>query len=207
MVLYQHSKPMWKTQGMKKTLICIIMLLAGIAAASADEVKEYFSAGNPIKFCDTAYYLQWSTDIDNYYFIQEYLPQGQTFDDYTKMFTVSVMFTGNTAEDILESKLAWVAERQRTDMVCNYRMFKQDDEYMLDFITSEGNDEGLTQVERNIVRYYPMKINGQSAVIQCYYTSRAYGDDILPFIKAISDNSTDLYNAMILMKITPRFVR
>lgn len=192
---------------MKKTLICIIMLLAGIAAASADEVKEYFSAGNPIKFCDTAYYLQWSTDIDNYYFIQEYLPQGQTFDDYTKMFTVSVMFTDNTAEDILESKLAWVAERQRTDMVCNYRMFKQDDEYMLDFITSEGNDEGLTQVERNIVRYYPMKINGQSAVIQCYYTSRAYGDDILPFIKAISDNSTDLYNAVILMKITPRFIR
>lgn len=192
---------------MKRILLYIVLCILTVTSVSADDFKEYFSVGNPIGFCGEKYYFKWSTDVKNYYFVQEYLPEGQTFDDYTKLFTVSVMFTDLTAEDVCQSKIDWVLERKKTDMVCNYRVFENDGEYMLDFIASEGTDKELTQVERNIIRYSPIKLNGQNAVLQCYYTSRAYGDDITPFIQAIAENSETLYNALITLQLTPRFIK
>ena len=108
---------------MKRILFFLSLCLAAVSWASAETAVQYFDAGNPITYCGEKFHLAWSTRPYDFYILQEYLPEGETLDNYTQMFTVSVIFYGdapyNSAKAI-DMKIAELTERKKTDKICNW---------------------------------------------------------------------------------------
>lgn len=90
-----------------------IVANANITTGNEETATQYFNVGNPIKFEDTDYYFAWSSRPYDFYMLQEYLPEGETFEHYNQMFTVSVMFVGDApmkADKAVEFKIAELEE-------------------------------------------------------------------------------------------------
>lgn len=71
-----------------KIILTLLASLFCCMGLSAQSVTEYFDAGNPIKYGDTEFSLAWSSHPQDNYYIQEYLPEGETFDNFKQMFSV-----------------------------------------------------------------------------------------------------------------------
>jgi len=202
---------------MKRTVaMCLFLtLFTGVVSAnivdnqSGETYTQYFDVGNPIRFGGEKYYFAWSSRPYDFYMLQEYLPKGETFENYTQMFTVSVMFYGdapfNSAKAV-EYKIAELEEVKKTDKVCNYRVLENNGGYVLDFIVGKsGNDGNMEFVEVDIHYYKDIVINGINASYLLFYSRRAYGDDILPFMESIPDQRDKWYKDITEMGITPKF--
>ncbi len=186
-----------------------IVANANITTGNEETATQYFNVGNPIKFEDTDYYFAWSSRPYDFYMLQEYLPEGETFEHYNQMFTVSVMFVGDApmkADKAVEFKIAELEEVKKTDPMCNYLAYENDGDYLLDFIVSKSDDKGkLEFVEVDIHYYRDIEINGIKAVYLLFYSCRAYGDDIKPFLKSLPDKRDKWHEDITSLKIMPEF--
>lgn len=189
-----------------KAIVTLLIALVGCLGLSAQTPTEYFSVGNPINYCGTDFSLAWSSHPQANYYLQEYLPEGETFDNYTQMVTVSVIFWDRTPREAVEAKIAELEKRKQTDPVTNYMVAENNGEYILEFIVSDstGNDD-LTTVEVDVHHYRQMTINGRNASVLDFYSARAYGDDILPFIQSIPYKRPTWYEALSALRLTPAF--
>lgn len=189
-----------------KLIVSLVISLLGCLGLSAQPASEYFNVGNPIKFCGTKYYFAWSAHpIENYY-LQEYLPKGETFEHFNQMFTVSIIFCDRTPQDAVKAKIAELEERKQSDPVINYAVVNNNNgEYILEFIVSDSNNGSINTVELNVHHYSQMTINGRNASVLSFYSCRAYGDDIIPFIQSIPDNRNAWYEGIIKLKLNPKF--
>lgn len=201
---------------MKKTIAAsiIMALLAIVANANMPDNNDgtatrYFDVGNPIKFGGEDYYFAWSSRPYDFYMLQEYLPEGETFENYSQMFTVSVMFVGDApmkADKAVEFKIAELEEVKKTDKMCNYLAYENNGDYLLDFIVSKSDDKRkLEFVEVDIHYYRDIVINGIKAVYLLFYSCRAYGDNIKPFLKSLPDKRDKLYEDITTLSIMPEF--
>lgn len=188
-----------------KVILSIIITLVCCVSLSAQSVKEYFSVGNPIEYCGTEFYLAWSVHPQDNYFVQEYLPEGESFDNYNQMFTVNVLFLDITPLDAIKAKIAELEERKQTDPLTNYVVAENDGEYILEFMVSDSNKGEINTVEADVHYYKPMTINGKKASVLFFYSCRGYGDDIMPFIQSIPDRRNAWYTGMSNFKSTPEF--
>jgi len=203
---------------MKKSIIlCLLLTLIAVGVANAnivnnksvETVTQYFDVGNPINFGGEQYYFAWSSRPYDFYMLQEYLPAGETFENYNQMFTVSVMFYGDSpfnSAKAVEYKIAELEETKKTDPVCNYNVLENNGEYILDFIVSKSDDKGTLEfVEVDIHYYKDITINGIKASYLLFYSKRAYGDDIMPFIESIPSQREKWYKDIMSLNITPKF--
>ena len=62
-------------------------------------------------------------------------------------------------------------------------------------------------VELDIHRYSSVKVNGKDAILLCFYTERAYGDDIESFIKSIPEKRNKLYDEIGKINLDIKFVK
>ena len=76
---------------------------------------------------------------------------------------------------------------------------------MLEFIVGDSSDDKMNAVEVDIHYYKQMTINGKNASVLSFYSCRAYGDDIMPFIKSISEKRNAWYEGMTDLKLNPKF--
>lgn len=175
-------------------------------SALAQSATEYFNVGNPIKYCGTEFWLTWSTNPQEDYFIQEYLPKGENLDHYNQMFTVSVNFGDITDLDAIQAKVDELEQRKQFDPVTNYTIAKNDDgEYILEFIVSDFSNNEINTVEIDIHHYKQMMINGRNAIVLEFYSGRAYGDEIMQFIESIPGKNISWYDEMFDLKLKPEF--
>ncbi len=185
-----------------KGLISLIISLFCCMSINAKAPTEFFSAGNPIEYCGTQYYLAWATNpIENYYYLQEYLPKGETLEHYNQMFTISIMFWDKDPSVAVKSKIEELEERKKTDPITNYMVAENNGEYILEFLVSDSGSGSFNTVELDIHYYKRMTINGRKAIVLYFYSERAYGDDIKPFIKSISEKRASLYEGMSNLKL------
>lgn len=100
-------------------------------------------------------------------YVAEYLPAGENFDQFTRMFAVWGQQDGSTALAQLKAKVQFVEARKGTDVVANYKVFKADgeDSYGLDFLISEG-----AILEHNV--WYFKNVKGGAIAYQ--YARRHY---------------------------------
>lgn len=189
---------------MKKSFV-LALLFCFISLAKAQEPVRYFEIGDTLKFNGQTYHFAWSSHPQEGYYIQEYLPQGQSFDNYKEMFTVTILLVDVKPDVMLKAKIMELEKRKKTDEVCNYLVVKRGNTKLLDFLVSDGKDDRLNVVEMDLHRYERIQINNQPASMLCFYSARGYGDDILPFIKSIADRRESLYNAMEQLEIHPVF--
>lgn len=188
-----------------KTFLSLIISLVSCLGMYAQSATEYFSVGNPIKFCGTKFSLAWSANPQKNYFIQEYLPQGETLEHYNQMFTVSVVFWDRTPLEAVQAKVAELEQRKKSDPITNYVVAENNGEHILEFIVSDSNNGNVNTVEVNIHYYKQITINGRKASVLEFYSTRAYGDDITEFIQSIPDKRNSWYEGMIKLKLNPKF--
>ena len=171
---------------MKKFFVSFIAILC-TTLLNGQTVTEYFDAGNPINFDGTDFYLGWSSNPTSGYYLQEYYPKGEVPEHYNKMFTVSLLEGNLTPEMAAQAKINELEKRKETDKVCNYQMLDKEGEYIVDFVVSDMGSGELTTVEWNLHYYKIVKIGDKDYLFLTFLSQRAYGDDILPFLKSIPD--------------------
>lgn len=188
-----------------KALITLIASLLCCVGLSAQTVTEYFNVGDPIKYCGTDYSLVWSARPQDNYYVQEYLPEGESLERYNQMFTVGVIFWNITPLEAVIAKIAELEERKKADPVINYLVSENDGGYILEFIVSDTSDGKVNTVEVDVHYYKQMTINGRTASVLSFYSCRAYGDDIMPFMRSIPEKRDAWYKGMNDLKINPVF--
>lgn len=176
---------------MKKFLFLTLFttLFSGLIA---QEPTAKFNVGNPIRFGKEKFHLGWSSHPAENYYIQEYFPKGEQPESYRQMYTLSLHFGDRTPSEAVEAKIAELnARRKNGDALCRYAVYENDDERMLDFLVSAGENGTLSVVEWDIHRYRQIEIDGRPALLLMFYSHRAYGDDILPFLKKLPEKRTE----------------
>lgn len=78
-------------------------------------------------------------------------------------------------------------------------------EYILEFIVGDSKDGKVNIVEVDVLYYKQMTIDGRKASVLSFYSGRAYGDDILPFIQSIPEKRVNWYEGMVNLNIDPKF--
>ena len=78
-------------------------------------------------------------------------------------------------------------------------------DYILEFLVSDSSNGKMNTVEVDVHYYRQMTINGKKASVLCFYSGRAYGDDILPFIQSIPEKRNAWYEGMSSLKLNPKF--
>ena len=115
-------------------------------------------------------------------YLAEYLPQGENFQNYSKMFAVWGRLDGSDASAQVNAKVQFVKARQGKDPMANYNLFQSNDKkmYGLDFLISEGG-----VLEHNIWTFHNVK-GGVLAYqyVRRYYEGKSSGSES-EFIKAI----------------------
>ena len=188
-----------------KAIIILITSMLCCLGVSAQTVTEYFDVGNPIKYCGTKYSLVWSARPQENYYVQEYLPKGESLEHYNQMFTVSVIFGDITPLEAVQAKIAELEQRKKTDPVTNYLVAEYNGEYILEFIVGDSSDGKMNIVEVDVHYYKQMTINGRNASVLSFYSGRAYGDDIMQFIQSIPQKRNAWYEGMSNLKLNPKF--
>ena len=188
-----------------KAIITLISSLLWCLGLNAQAVTEYFNVGNPIKYCGTDYSLAWSAQPRENYFVQEYLPKGESLEHYKQMFTVSVMFGDITPLEAIQAKIAELEQRKKTDPITNYMVAEKNGVHILEFIVSDSSNGEMNIVEVDVHYYRQMTINGRNASVLEFYSCRAYGDDIMPFIQSVPEKRNAWYEGMINLKLDPKF--
>lgn len=122
--------------------------------------------GGSVEFLGTVMVLKEKQKAKTQY-IAEYLPAGETFDNYTKMFAVWGWLDGADAASQAKAKVQFVNSRKGKDLVANYKLYKADDgaSFGLDFLISEGRI-----MEHNV--WYFTNVNG--GVLAYQYVRRNY---------------------------------
>ena len=186
---------------MKRIGFSLMMILTCVMAFAQEEVVDYLNVGKTLKFQGKTFELKWCSHPMEAYYIQEYLPDGYTFDDYEQMLTVTLAFSEElTAQDAVEAKVQELEKRKKSDCAYYY-VYEKGGEYVIDFLVSDGSDGKLNCIEVDIHHYKPVTVNGKKAVQLNFYTHRAYGDDVQPFIESFEDRIDDWINELTQMKI------
>lgn len=188
-----------------KLLLTLLLIISSSISCFADDtksnitqqskkvnaVKDYLNVGDSITYKDETYYLGWSANPFEGYYVQEYFPKGEVADHYNQMFTVSVHYVeGLTPEIATAAKVNELEQRKKTDACCNYKVYKNGEDRMLDFLVSAkdpNNSELLSTVEFDLHLYKQVEIKGKPALQLLFYSKRAYGDDIMPFLYSLKD--------------------
>lgn len=190
-----------------KAIIILITSMLCCLDVSAQTVTEYFDVGNPIKYCGTKYSLVWSARPQENYYVQEYLPKGESLEHYNQMFSVSVIFGDITPLEAVQVKIAELEQRKKTDPITNYLVAENNGEYILEFIVGDSSDGKMNIVEVDVHYYKQMTINGRNASVLSFYSGRAYGDDIMQFIQSIPEKRNAWYEGMSNLKLNPKFTK
>lgn len=190
-----------------KIYLTLLVTLFSCVSTFAQSVTEYFSVGNPINYCGTDFFLAWSSHPQENYYFQEYLPKGETLENYNQMFTASVVFWDRTPLEAVTAKVFELEQRKKTDPVTNYMVSEKDGEYVLEFIVSDSNNGDINTVELDIHHYKQMTVDGRNASVVGFYSCRAYGNDITSFLKSIPDKRDAWYEGMLKLNLDPKFLK
>lgn len=189
---------------MKTSFLSLIFISLTCLNLCAQSPTEYFKP-NSIKFCNTKFFLAWSAHPQDNHYTQEYLPNGESFEHYNQMFTMSIILTDHTPIEFVQAKIAELEQRKKTDPITNYILAENNGEYILEFLVSDSQNEQLNIVELDIHHYKRIKLNGKNATVLSFYSSRAYGDGITKFIQSIPENRNAWYEAISHLNINPKF--
>lgn len=168
----------------------MLTLTTGFGQKTADTVVNYLGTGEIITINKLEYKLSWSAHpVDNYY-KQEYIPVSEKPDQYKNMVLVEFLLIDTPAKNIVNLKAIEIVTRKKTDAVANFMLRQKPEtgEYLLDFILSAGSGDKVSVVELNAYRYknYTDKA-GHKGVLLFALSRRAYGDDVMPFLKKLNN--------------------
>jgi len=192
---------------MKKISISFFVILIALFYSftiTSDDVKERLGVKGPLEFSNTSFNLTWTDKPRDNYYIQEYLPAGETFESFNQMMTIHLFLTNMSVKEAVDKKITELENRKRTDILCNSAVSESPDgtEYLVDFILSESKGDEMTIAEFNVYRYKNIDIgNNEKGIIVYAYTKRSYGENIDSFLSKLKDERQDNLNQMVSVDI------
>lgn len=168
-------------------LFVFFFLIAGGVRAEIAAVagKSVTVLGSPLVLKDE------KKTADQY--LGEYIPEGETFDNFTKMFAVWGKLDGSTAEFQAKAKMQFVTARKATDPLANFNVFQSADKktFGLDFLISDGG-----VMEHNVWSFQNVK----GGVLAYQYAERRYdgksaqsAEDFIKGIPAVRDQALNFF--------------
>ena len=186
---------------MKRISLTLIALISCLTIFSQETI-DYLNVGKTVAFGKQKFNLAWTSHPTDYYYIQEWLPEGEIFDNYSQMFTVSLHLSEELTPSIaVQNKAAELDERGKNDKICRYNIFENEDEYIIDFLVSEKENDNLKIVEHDVHHYKQVTINGKKALQLTFISERSYGDDIMPFITELIERRQNVILDLVQMNI------
>ncbi|MBL7847674.1 MAG: hypothetical protein JNL40_09420 [Cyclobacteriaceae bacterium] len=183
---------------MKLTLLLAVALL--LSFTGIESPVDRLGVKGPLTFDKTHFKLAWTAKPNEKYYIQEYLPDGETVEAFHQMLTLHLFDTEVPVEDAVKVKVKELTQRKQTDPICNYSITESPDqkEFIVDFLLGASKGDHMTIVEFNIYRYRQIDSGaGRKALLIFAYSNRAYEDEITPFLSALGDRRMKFLNQVI----------
>ena len=183
-------------------LLFFIALILVSSSLFAQNNTDFLNIGNKITFNGEDFYFGYSSNPSSNYYFEEFFPKGDIPERFNKMFTVTIFLNENAnTKDATMAKISEIEQRKQIDPICNYAVYEQENEYILDFLVSKSAGENLDFVEHNVHYYKQVSINGNNGIQINFYSHRAYGDDITPFLKNLKTEREKLIMELTQMNI------
>jgi len=186
----------------------ILLLLTSILFISFttinEDPKDRLNVKGPLSFGNTSFKLSWTARPKETYFVQEYLPDGESLNSFNQMLTINLFVSDIEVKNAVDQKINELTKRKKTDKVCNYAVNESPDgkEFIVDFLVSETKDNKMTTVEFNVYRYKQIDIEGfKKAIVVYSYSKRAYGNEITTFLESLGKERANYLNYMISSEI------
>jgi hypothetical protein len=186
---------------MKKIFAFIaLVVLSGFTYIQSDKVIDYFKQPGPFSFYGDDFILGHTEHgIENFY-RQEYLIKDEKHETYNKMIFIELSKTVISIKDVVNKKVKELENRKKTDLVCAYTLtdVPENNEYLLEYITSIGPKKSVKQVEWNVCRYRVYNnAKGERFGIEIFgFSMRGYGDFIYNFFDYQKPNKDKIIEAM-----------
>jgi hypothetical protein len=181
-----------KNLNTKKIFYSILTLtLFGFVLA---EKVDYLEFGETLKFNNKEFDITWSSHPNDHYYKQEYLPKGETLENYNEMILVEAVHGDISLRDGLDAKAAELNERKKWDFVANYQVYENENipnEGIIDFVVSDTN----TRYEWNLYRFQKQK----HALVLFAYSYKAIlndDNDLKKFFTHIKKNKSNMINRL-----------
>ncbi len=188
-----------------KQLFSLIIAVAFFSfTVSAEEAKDLVHVPGPLTFHQEVFHLAWTGKANAYSYTQEYLPKGETVERFNQMLSIFLFDRDVDLQNAIQQKVGEIEKMKKTDELCNYRVIESPDggEFIIDFLVSSAKGDKLEVVELNLWRYKKVSLgNSKKGLLVYAYHKRAYGDDIMPFLKGLSDTKADLVDALIASEL------
>lgn len=188
----------------KKLLAVSQALFLTLALPQAGQAQsgDYLGIMGPIGFLGEEWHLASASAQNESYSRQAYLPQGDSFPLYKRMFFIETVKGGLTVEDTLAFQVQTLEQRRETDPLVNMEVIENTEtgEVLLDFVLSGQTDDGNLIVEWNAYRYAPHQFaDGSTGVVLYGYSLRSYGDsDARVLLSGLRDERARLVEALAL---------
>ncbi|MGX5719042.1 hypothetical protein [Shinella zoogloeoides] len=155
--------------------VSVFLALILMAVPAGAQVVDFLGIPGPIDLDGTSYELAWSSRPSENYSKQEYVPAGQSAEQYHQMLLVERVTGDVKVIDAVKSQIEMLRERKNTDPLANFEILQKNalGEVALDFLVSTRDPKGEYIVEWNLYRYVPTK----SGVLLFAVSRRAYGND------------------------------
>lgn len=160
------------------------------SSSKTEKAVNYLGATETINFAGEKYNLAWSHPPQGVYYIQEYMPDGQTIEQYEDIFILDLYKDANTTiKEAVTEKTNWLNNRKKTDPTANYKVMQNagSDEYIVDLIISDGDI-----VEWNMIRYAEYKEDGKRAGIRTFTMSKRSYEGMEAFVNKMMKRKREL---------------
>jgi len=125
----------------KRFVSLVVLVLLSLSVSAAGGAIDYLSVPGPISITQLNYNLAWSSHPKDNFYVQEYVPAGETPEHYSNMILLQVFIGSKSAKDVVGALVKIIEERGRTDPIVHHELFQSaagKDEYLIDFLQSEG---------------------------------------------------------------------
>lgn len=167
----------------------------------AQAVTDYLGVPGPIMFDGTPYRLAWSHFGGNQ-IKQEYVPAGQTPDNYRSMVILDVLLTEATPVQIASHMAKQIQDRKPGDPLANHQLLASEssEQVLLDFLLSQPQSADSTIIEWNGYRYVRLR---EDTVATVAISRRAQGGDaqLRPFMEALKERRVKDVEALARMPV------
>jgi len=193
-----ETQPLKMEPNKKRFVSLVAAVLLSLSVSAADGAIDYLSVPGPISINQLNYDLAWSSHPKDNFYIQEYVPAGETPEHYSNMVLLQVFIGSKSAKDVVGALVKIIEERGRTDPIAHHELFQSaagKDEYLIDFLQSEG--PAAEVVEWNAYHYKTFTDkSGRTGVLLFGISRRANGEQVRPFLIGLKTERIKLRNAL-----------
>ncbi|WP_353721166.1 hypothetical protein [Dyadobacter sp. 676] len=162
----------------------LLMPVAGLGQSNK-QVVNYLDIPGPIVFQKKNYRLIWSSHPDASLYKQEYLVAGDGFPNYKSMITIDFVIAVAGVDDAVQTKLRELDQLKNT-LDVNYEVIGNaaTGEKIIDCLLGQtAQNDAKSIYEHDVYRFKAVTAkSGQKGILLYALSSRAYGNDIKPFL-------------------------